>query len=265
LRFTYALNTEHKINMNDIKLSAQNMNMFFGKKQILKNINIEFPKNEVTSLIGPSGCGKSTLLRSFNRMHDLSPDAKIEGILKIDDQYIYGKENSVTTLRKKIGMVFQKPNPLPKSIYENLSYALNIHRFPKNEIPGLIEKALRESYLWDEVKDELKKPAVKLSGGQQQRLCIARTVVLRPEVILMDEPCSALDPISTNKIEELILSLKKNYTIIIVTHNMQQAQRISDQVAFMYLGELIEYDICDNIFKKPKMELTRNYVNGHFG
>lgn len=251
--------------MEDIKLSAHNMNMFFGNKQILKNINIDFPKNQVTSLIGPSGCGKSTLLRSFNRMHDLSPDARIEGQLKVDDLDIYDKKTSVTELRKRIGMVFQKPNPLPKSIYENLAYALNIHKFPKAEIPHLIEKALKESFLWEEVKDELQKPAVKLSGGQQQRLCIARTVVLRPEVILMDEPCSALDPISTHKIEELILSLKKDYTIVIVTHNMQQAQRISDKVAFMYLGDLIEYDTVENIFKNPQQELTRKYVSGHFG
>ena len=241
------------------------MNMFFGKKQILKNININFPKNKVTSLIGPSGCGKSTLLRSFNRMHDLSPDARIEGDIKLDDLDIYDKKNSVTEMRKRIGMVFQKPNPLPKSIYENLSYALNIHKFPKKEIAELIEKALKESYLWEEVKDELKKPAVKLSGGQQQRLCIARTVVLRPEVILMDEPCSALDPISTHKIEELIMQLKENFTIVIVTHNMQQAQRISDKVGFMYLGELIEFDTAENIFKNPKQELTKNYVSGHFG
>ena len=251
--------------MEQIKLSAHNLNMYFGKKQILKNINIDFPKNQVTSLIGPSGCGKSTLLRTFNRMHDLSPDAKIEGIIKMDDTEIYNKNVSVTEIRKRIGMVFQKPNPLPKSIYENLSYALKIHDFPKNKIPGLIEKALKESYLWEEVKNELKQPAVKLSGGQQQRLCIARAVVLRPEVILMDEPCSALDPISTRKIEELILSLKKDYTIVIVTHNMQQAQRISDKVAFMYMGELIEFDSCENIFKRPREELTRNYVNGHFG
>lgn len=251
--------------MEGIKLSAHNMNMFFGKKQILKNINIDFPKNKVTSLIGPSGCGKSTLLRSFNRMHDLSPDAKIEGAVKLDNLNIYDKNNSVTEMRKRIGMVFQKPNPLPKSIYENLSYALNIHKFPKKEIPALIEKALKESYLWEEVKDELRMPAVKLSGGQQQRLCIARTVVLRPEVILMDEPCSALDPISTNKIEELIMQLKENFTIVIVTHNMQQAQRISDKVGLMYLGELIEFDTAENIFKNPKQELTRNYVNGHFG
>ncbi len=251
--------------MKEIKLSAREMNIYFGKKQILKNINIDFPLNQVTSLIGPSGCGKSTLLRSFNRMHDLTHDARIEGMIKLDSLDIYEKNHSVTELRKRIGMVFQKPNPLPKSIYENLSYALNIHNFPKKEIPDLIEKALKESYLWEEVKDELKKPAVKLSGGQQQRLCIARTVVLRPEVILMDEPCSALDPISTNKIEELILTLKNNYTIVIVTHNMQQAQRISDNVAFMYLGELIESDSSENIFKNPKQELTKNYVNGHFG
>lgn len=251
--------------MGEIKLSAHQMNLSFGDKHILKNINIDFPNNQVTSLIGPSGCGKSTLLRSFNRMHDLSTDAKIDGIIKMDDIDIYSKKTSVTDLRKHIGMVFQKPNPLPKSIYENLSYALNIHKFPKNEIPDLIEKALKESYLWDEVKDDLKKPAVKLSGGQQQRLCIARTVVLRPEVILMDEPCSALDPISTRKIEDLILCLKKDYTIIIVTHNMQQAQRISEKVAFMYMGELVEYDTCENIFKNPQKELTQNYINGRFG
>ena len=251
--------------MEDIKLSAQDLNLFFGDKKILKNINIQFPKNKITSLIGPSGCGKSTLLRTFNRMHDLTADARIEGTIKIDNQDIYDRNTSVTELRKKIGMVFQKPNPLAKSIYENLAYALKIHKFPKHEIPELIEEAIKESYLWEEVKDELKKPAVKLSGGQQQRLCIARTVVLRPEVILMDEPCSALDPISTRKIEELILKLKKDYTIIIVTHNMQQAQRISDNVAFMYMGELIEYGSIDDIFNNPGKELTHNYVHGHFG
>lgn len=251
--------------MENIKLSAHDLNLYFGQKQILKNINIDFQKNKVTALIGPSGCGKSTLLRTFNRMHDLSPDARTEGTIKMDDLDIYDRKNSVTEIRKRIGMVFQKPNPLPKSISENLSYALNIHNFPKGEIPTLIENALKESYLWEEVKDELQKPAVKLSGGQQQRLCIARTVVLRPEVILMDEPCSALDPISTNKIEELIMSLKKNYTIVIVTHNMQQALRISDYVAFMYLGELIEFDTCEKVFQHPQNELTKNYVGGHFG
>ncbi len=251
--------------MSDSKLSAQGLNLFFGKKQVLKNISISFKKNQVTALIGPSGCGKSTLLRTFNRMHDLSPDARIEGLIKLDELNIYDKKIQVTEIRKRIGMVFQKPNPLPKSIYENMEYALKIHNFPKQEIPALIENALKESYLWDEVKDELNKPAVQLSGGQQQRLCIARTVVLRPEIILMDEPCSALDPISTSKIEELIVRLKKDYTIVIVTHNMQQAQRISDDVAFMYLGELMEFDICNNIFKNPKNELTKNYVGGHFG
>jgi len=251
--------------MEEIKLSAQNLNLYFGSKQILKNVSIDFQKNQITSLIGPSGCGKSTLLRSFNRMHDLSPDARIEGHLKVDGMDLYDKRNSVTEIRKKIGMVFQKPNPLPKSIFENLAYALRIHNFPKEDIPKLVENALKESFLWDEVKDELKKPAVKLSGGQQQRLCIARAVVLRPEVILMDEPCSALDPISTRKIEDLILKLKKDFTIIIVTHNMQQAQRISDKVAFMYLGELIEFDTCNTIFNHSKQELTKNYIGGHFG
>lgn len=247
------------------KLSVEQMNLFFGPKQVLKNININFLKNQVTALIGPSGCGKSTLLRSFNRMHDLNPEARIEGSIKMDGIDLYNGHQSATTIRRRIGMVFQKANPLPKSIYDNLAYGLTLHEYPKKEIPGMIEQALKESYLWDEVKDELKKPAAKLSGGQQQRLCIARAAVLRPEIILMDEPCSALDPISTLKIEELITSLKKEYTIIIVTHNMQQAQRISDRIAFMYLGEVVEYDTGENIFKNPKMELTRNYVNGHFG
>lgn len=251
--------------MGDIKLSAKNLNLHFGEKHILKNINIDFPKNKVTSLIGPSGCGKSTLLRTFNRMHDLIDYAKITGEVKIDDTNIYDHKTSVYELRKTIGMVFQKPNPLPKSIYDNMAYALNLHKFPKDQIPEMVESALKESYLWDEVKDELKKPAFRLSGGQQQRLCIARTVVLRPDVILMDEPCSALDPISSHKIEDLILKLKEDYTIVIVTHNMQQAERISDKVAFMYLGELIEYDTCENIFNNPKVELTHNYVSGHFG
>jgi phosphate transport system ATP-binding protein len=251
--------------MESRMLRAEQVNLYFGGKQILKNVTIDFLKNQVTSLIGPSGCGKSTLLRSFNRMHDLSPDAKIEGKLFLENLDLYDTKKSVTDIRRRIGMVFQKPNPLPKSIYENLAYPLRIHNYPKHEIPGLIEMALRESYLWDEVKDELKKPAVKLSGGQQQRLCIARTVVLRPEVILMDEPCSALDPISTKKIEELILKLKKDFTIVIVTHNMQQAQRISEKVAFMYLGELIEYDTCDTIFNHPQNELTQRYIGGHFG
>jgi phosphate transport system ATP-binding protein len=251
--------------MDRIKISANNLNLFFGSKQVLKDVSIDFRENEVTSLIGPSGCGKSTLLRSFNRMHDLNHDARIEGKLLLEQLDLYDKQHSVTDIRRRIGMVFQKPNPLPRSIYENLAYALRIHRFSRSEIPGLVESALKESFLWDEVKDDLKRPAVRLSGGQQQRLCIARAVVLRPEVILMDEPCSALDPISTRKVEELILSLREHYTVIVVTHNMQQAQRISDRVAFMYLGELIEYGTTAQIFQDPQQELTRNYISGHFG
>lgn len=247
------------------KIEARNLHLHFGTKHVLKGIDIAFEKNKVTSLIGPSGCGKSTLLRSFNRMHDLSDDARIEGDLLLDGVDIYEKSVPVTELRKRVGMVFQKPNPLPKSIEENLMYGLRLHNYPKNEMPGLIEKALKEASIWDEVKDELKKPAVKLSGGQQQRLCIARTSILRPEVILMDEPCSALDPISTLHIEKLIKELKDRYTIVVVTHNMQQAQRISDKVAFMYLGEVIEFDSTENIFQRPQHKLTKEYIMGQFG
>ena len=250
---------------NNVKLSAQAVNLWFGNKQVLKNINVTFPKNEVTALIGPSGCGKSTLLRSFNRMHDLSPDAKIEGKIKLEQQDLYEKHLSVTQVRRRIGMVFQKANPFPKSIYENINYGLKINDIPKNEREKIIENALKESYIWDEVKDELQQPATRLSGGQQQRLCIARTVALRPEVILMDEPCSALDPLSTAKIEELIIKLKKDYTIVIVTHNMQQAQRVADKTVFMYLGEVIEEGKTDELFNNPTNELTVNYVKGHFG
>lgn len=253
------------MNNEFIKLSASSVNLWFGSKQVLKNINIEFPKNQVTALIGPSGCGKSTLLRSFNRMHDLSPDARIEGEFLLEQQNLYEKGLSVTQVRSRIGMVFQKANPFPKSIYENINYGLKINDVPKEQRRGIVEKALKESYIWDEVKDELQKPATRLSGGQQQRLCIARAVALRPEVILMDEPCSALDPLSTLKIEELIVKLKKEYTIVIVTHNMQQAQRVADKTVFMYLGEVIEAGDTNTIFNNPKNELTANYVKGHFG
>lgn len=248
-----------------IKLAAQHVDLWFGKKQVLKNINITFPKNKVTALIGPSGCGKSTLLRCFNRMHDLSPDAHIEGKFLLDEQDIYNQKISATEVRRRIGMVFQKANTFPKSIYENINYGLKINDVPKADRPGIVEQALKESYLWDEVKDNLDMPATRLSGGQQQRLCIARTVALRPEVILMDEPCSALDPLSTAKIEELIVELKKDYTILIVTHNMQQAQRIADKTVFMYLGEIIESGNTKSIFTDPQEELTTNYVKGHFG
>ncbi|MDM1397962.1 phosphate ABC transporter ATP-binding protein [Myroides odoratimimus] len=246
-----------------IKLSAENLNISFGSKQVLKNVSVEFEENKITALIGPSGCGKSTLLRSFNRMHDLVPYAKINGTIKLEDMDIYSKTIPVTEIRKRIGMVFQKANPFPKSIYDNIAYGLKINNLPHDK--SVIEKALTEAFLWDEVKDDLKMPAHRLSGGQQQRLCIARAVALRPEVILMDEPCSALDPVSTIKIEELILHLKEKYTIAIVTHNMQQAQRIADQTYFMYLGEVKESGLTQDIFENPKHEMTKNYINGVFG
>ncbi|EFK56875.1 phosphate ABC transporter ATP-binding protein PstB [Sphingobacterium spiritivorum] len=245
------------------KLAANNLNLSFGNKQILKNINVDFPANKVTALIGPSGCGKSTLLRSFNRMHDLSPDARIEGKLLLDGQDIYSRDIPVTEVRKRIGMVFQKANPFPKSIYENIAYGLKINNLPYDK--SVIQRTLEEAFLWEEVKDDLKKPAARLSGGQQQRLCIARTVALRPEVILMDEPCSALDPVSTLKIEELILKLKEEYTIVIVTHNMQQAQRVADKTVFMYLGEVKEEGATEQLFNHPDHEITKNYIKGKFG
>jgi len=253
------------MNEKQTKLLARSLNLSFGEKRVLKNISIGFDEKKITALIGPSGCGKSTLLRSFNRMHDLLPGVFITGEILLDNKNIYSKKISVTSIRKQIGMVFQKPNPFPKTIFDNIAYGLRINNAKKTEIHNLVEKALRESYLWDEVKDELKKPAVQLSGGQQQRLCIARAVALRPEVILMDEPCSALDPISTAKIEQLILELKKDFTVIIVTHNMQQAQRVADDTAFMYMGELIEMSPTKQLFTSPKELLTRNYVEGNFG
>ncbi len=251
--------------MTKMKLSTRDLNLWFGQKHVLKNINIEFPENKVTALIGPSGCGKSTLLRSFNRMHDLNPETRIEGKLFLESLDLYDKNISVTQIRKRIGMVFQKANPFPKSIFENINYGLKINDIPASERQGIIEGALQESFLWDEVKDELNKPATRLSGGQQQRLCIARAVALRPEVILMDEPCSALDPISTLKIEDLIHKLKDRYTIVIVTHNMQQAQRVADKTVFMYLGDVIEEAPTGDLFHHPKNELTQNYISGHFG
>ena len=247
------------------KIKAFDLNLSFGTKHVLKDISINIPSKKIVGLIGPSGCGKSTLLRSFNRMHDLTDDVIITGKILLDDQDIYNGKLAAPDVRRRVGMVFQKPNPFPKNIYENVAYGLRINNYPHDEIPRRVEQSLKESFLWDEVKDELKKPAGQLSGGQQQRLCIARTVALRPEVILMDEPCSALDPISTSKIEELILELKKEYTIVIVTHNMQQAQRIADFIAFMYLGEVIEHDTNKAIFTNPKKELTQKYVSGSFG
>ena len=248
------------------KLKAQNVHVYYGEKHILKDINLEISSNSVTAFIGPSGCGKSTFLRLFNRMNDYIEGFRKEGNLLIDGIDIYGKETQVENLRKQVGMVFQKPNPFPKSIFENVAYGLRIQGIKnKSLIADTVEQSLHQAALWDEVKDDLKKSALSLSGGQQQRLCIARTLAVAPTTILMDEPASALDPISTAKIEELIHELKEKYTIIIVTHNMQQASRISDKTAFFYMGELVEMNDTKTLFTKPKYERTENYITGRFG
>ena len=252
--------------MEKIKIDIQELDLFFDKKQVLKNVSLRIPAGKITAIIGPSGCGKSTLLRSLNRMHDLNPQARLSGKIMLDELNILHGNTNVVHLRRRIGMVFQKPNPFPKSIAENVSYGLKINGLhDKKKLAEAVENSLRAAALWDEVKDDLDKSALDLSGGQQQRLCIARAVAVEPEVILMDEPCSALDPISTAKVEELMLELKKKYTLVIVTHNMQQAQRVSDFTAFMYLGELIEVGETRQIFQKPQHDLTKNYVEGHFG
>jgi len=248
------------------KLEARNINLFYGEKHALKDISIGIEANTVTAFIGPSGCGKSTFLRCFNRMNDLIDNVKITGDILIDGRNIYKSKINVDEHRKKIGMVFQKPNPFPKSIYENVAFGLRIKGIKDKAIlDETVERSLKQAALWDEVKDDLKKSALSLSGGQQQRLCIARTMAVEPSVILMDEPASALDPISTAKVEELIYELKSKYTIVIVTHNMQQAARISDKTAFFYLGELIEYNATTTIFTNPKKEQTHNYITGRFG
>jgi len=249
-----------------IKIESKDLNLFYGQKQALKNISLVIPENKVTAFIGPSGCGKSTFLRSINRMNDLIDTVKINGTITLDGTNIYDKTIDPVYLRKRIGMVFQKYNPFPKSIYDNIIYGPKVNGVnKKSELDEIVERSLRLSALWDEVKDRLKESALSLSGGQQQRLCIARTLAVNPEVILMDEPASALDPISTAKIEELILDLKSNYTIAIVTHNMQQAARISDYTAFFYLGELIEHDETSAIYTKPKVKQTEDYITGRFG
>ena len=247
------------------KLEAKNANLFYGDKQALKDISIGIEPNTVTAFIGPSGCGKSTLLRSFNRMNDLIPNTKITGEFLMDGEDIYADMN-VYELRKRIGMVFQKPNPFPKSIYDNVAYGLRINGITNKKIlDEKVEQSLKNAALWGEVDGMLNKSALSLSGGQQQRLCIARTLAVEPTVVLMDEPASALDPISTAKIEDLIYELKKLFTIVIVTHNMQQAARVSGKTAFFYLGELIEYDDTKKIFTNPEKERTQNYVTGRFG
>jgi phosphate transport system ATP-binding protein len=247
-------------------ISTNNLNLWYHEKRALESVSLKIPKNRVTSLIGPSGCGKSTLLRCFNRLNDLIDHVRITGEIRLDDKNIHAAGTDVVTLRKKVGMVFQKPNPFPKSVYENVAYGPRVHGVhDKNELDTIVEQSLRHAALWDEVKERLNDSALGLSGGQQQRLCIARTLAVEPEVILMDEPCSALDPIATAKIENLIDLLKQDYTVIIVTHNMQQAARVSDFTGFMYLGKLIECGKTIQIFENPSEELTENYITGRFG
>ena len=248
------------------KIDIKDMDLFYGSFQALKNVNLEIEPNKITAFIGPSGCGKSTLLKSLNRMNDLVEGCRIEGKILLDGQDIYAKSMDVNTLRKRVGMVFQKPNPFPMSIYDNVAYGPRTHGIhSKARLDEIVEKSLRNAAIWDEVKDRLKKSALGMSGGQQQRLCIARALAVEPEVLLMDEPTSALDPISTSKIEDLAADLKKDYTIVMVTHNMQQAVRISDNTAFFLLGEMIEYNTTEKLFSIPSDKRTEDYITGRFG
>ncbi len=254
------------LDLGPIEITVDALDLWYGDTQALKNIDLQIADRKVTAFIGPSGCGKSTLLRCFNRMNDLIDSCRVEGSIKLNGQDINAADVDVAELRREVGMVFQKPNPFPKSIYENVAYGLRIQGINKRrELDETVEWALRGAALWEEVKDRLHSPAFGLSGGQQQRLVIARSIAVQPEVILLDEPCSALDPISTLKVEELINELKKDYTIIIVTHNMQQAARVSDYTAFMYLGELIEFGETDQVFTKPRIKQTEDYITGRYG
>jgi len=246
-------------------ITTRNLNLYYGDNLVINNVNIEIEKNEITALIGPSGCGKSTFLRILNRMNDTIPNCRTTGEVLYDNVDIYNSKIDPMLIRKKIGMVFQKPNPFPISIYDNIAYAPKYHGKRKGELDEIVENSLKAASLWEEVKDRLEKSALSLSGGQQQRLCIARTLALSPEVILLDEATSALDPISTYKIEHLLSKLKQKYTIIVVTHNMQQASRIADKTAFFLLGDLIEYDLTEKIFANPSNKKTLDYVSGHFG
>ena len=249
-----------------VKILIKDLNLWYGDKQALNNINMGIAEKKVTALIGPSGCGKSTLIRCLNRMNDIIEECKVKGQIFFDNQDINAKDSNVVALRRRVGMVFQKPNPFPKSIYENIAYGPKIQGMnSRKKLDYLVEKSLKDSALWGEMKDRLDESAMGMSGGQQQRLCIARALAINPDVILMDEPCSALDPIATAKIEELINILKKSYTVVIVTHNMQQAARVSDYAAYMYLGKMIEFGKTKQIFENPKEELTENYITGRFG
>ena len=247
------------------KLTVKNLDLYYGQFQALKNVNLDMKENEITAFIGPSGCGKSALLKTLNRMNDLVEGCRIEGEVALDGENIYG-DMDVNVLRKRVGMVFQKPNPFPMSVYDNIAYGPRTHGIrSKVALDEIVEKSLRDAAIWDEVKDRLKKSALGLSGGQQQRLCIARALAVEPEVLLMDEPTSALDPISTSKIEDLAVELKEKYTIVIVTHNMQQATRISDKTAFFLLGEVVEYNETEKLFSVPQDKRTEDYITGRFG
>jgi len=250
----------------NVSLRVENLDLYYGEQQALNGINMEIPEKKVTAFIGPSGCGKSTLLRCFNRMNDLIEGVRINGSILLHDEDIYDRDVNVANLRRRIGMVFQKPNPFPKSIYENVAYGLRIQGVKnRRTLDRAVERSLRAAALWEEVKDRIQESALSLSGGQQQRLVIARAIAIEPEVLLLDEPASALDPISTLKIEELIYELKRDYTIVIVTHNMQQATRVSDYTAFMYLGDLIEFDDTKTIFTNPAQKQTEDYITGRYG
>ena len=248
------------------KLAVRNLNFYYGKFHALKNINMELPENKVTAFIGPSGCGKSTLLRTFNRMFELYPEQRAEGQIVLDGENLLTSKQDVALVRAKVGMVFQKPTPFPMSIYDNIAFGVALYeKLSPRQMDERVEWALTKAALWNEAKDKLKQSGMALSGGQQQRLCIARGIAIKPEVLLLDEPCSALDPISTGKIEELIHELKTDYTVVIVTHNMQQAARVSDFTAYMYLGEMIEFGVTDELFIKPKKKQTEDYITGRFG
>ncbi|MBW4046941.1 MAG: phosphate ABC transporter ATP-binding protein PstB [Proteobacteria bacterium] len=249
-----------------IKIETRSLSFFYGKFQAIKNVNLDIPENQVTAFIGPSGCGKSTLLRMFNRMYELYPDQRADGEINIDGENILTSKKNVSLIRAKIGMVFQKPTPFPMSIYENIAFGVRLYeRLGRAEMDERVEASLTRAGLWGEVKDKLQQGGMSLSGGQQQRLCIARGIAIKPEVLLLDEPTSALDPISTAKVEELVTELKKDYTVVIVTHNMQQAARVSDYTAYMYLGEMIEFGETNQIFLKPKRQETEDYITGRFG
>lgn len=257
--------TEGIQNVSQPQIKIENLNLWYGEKQALMNVSMQIPKNSVTALIGPSGCGKSTFIRCLNRMNDLINNCRIEGKVTIEGKDIYGPDVDVVELRKDVGMVFQKPNPFPMSIYDNVAYGPRIHGANRKDLDGIVEQALRSAAIWDEISDRIKSPALSLSGGQQQRLCIARTLAVKPKTILFYEPTSALDPISTLRIEDLIMNLKKYYTIVIVTHNMQQAARISDYTGFFLMGKLIEFGQTRQIFQNPGEKSTEDYITGRFG